>query len=629
MKRWQQLVSAVVVCLCGLSACQNVQEQVEQIALVEEHSDPHTYSDYTSIGVSHLDLDLSVDFTRKVLSGSAQWTLQRNNPKAGEVIFDTYDLEIDSVILDNGLKALYSTGKPDKILGAPLTVKVEPETRKVTIYYKTAATATALQWLEEQQTAGKKHPFLYTQGESVYTRSWIPCQDGPAVRFTYTAVVRTPPQLMALMSADNPKELNKDGIYHFAMQQPVPAYLVALAVGDLAFLPLNEQMGVYAEPVMLKQAVAELQGLDRMMNAAVSLYGPYDWGRYDVLFLPSGFPFGGMENPRLTFSTPTILTGDRSLVNLIAHELAHSWSGNLVTNATWNDFWLNESFTVYFERRIMEVLEGREYAAMLWDLGLQDLRSTIGNYQAGKLPYTRLKLDLRGQDPDLGLTDIAYEKGAALLLLIEQTIGREALDSFINGYFAAHRFRSVTTDAFVRYVETSLFSRFPQLRRNIAFDTWIYKTGLPDNCPEVDNPRFRKVDAILQTLLDTDSITKEGTSQWSTHEWLYFLRALKDKKLPARQLKALDVVFGLSESSNAEIATVWFTIAIAAGYEEVFPNIERFLQHTGRMKFLEPVYEALYRSGPYKDKAVRYFNQYRANYHPLAQKSVAGIIGLN
>ncbi len=616
--------------LCCLSACQTVQEQVEQIALVEEHSDPHTYSDYTSIGVTHLDLELSVDFKSRILSGSAQWTLTRNNSKAMEVIFDTYRLGIDSVILDDGSKALYSTGKSDKILGAPLTVKVQPETKKVTIYYKTAPDATALQWLEAEQTSGKRQPFLYTQGESIYTRSWIPCQDGPGVRFTYTAVIHTPADLMALMSAENPREKNKEGLYHFTMQQPVPSYLVALAVGDLAFQPLNDRMGVYAEPVMLKRSAAELSGLDRMMSAAEALYGPYDWGRYDVLFLPGGFPFGGMENPRLTFATPTILTGDKSLVNLIAHELAHSWSGNLVTNATWNDFWLNESFTVYFERRIMEALEGREYAAMLWDLGLQDLKATIRHYGEDKQPYTRLKLDLRGQDPDLGLSDIAYEKGAALLLLMEQTIGRNTLDSFISRYFAAHRFQSVNTEGFVRYMENTLFTRFPRLRQDIAFDTWIYKTGLPENCPEVENPRFRNVDRALEGFLSGGSLlSKENTAHWSTHEWLHFLRELKDRKPDGQTLKTLDAAFGFSGSSNAEIATVWFTVAIGARYEAAFPPMEKFLEHTGRMKFLEPVYEALYKSDAYKARAARYFDSYKDNYHPLARKSVAAIIGVN
>lgn len=619
------LWSVVAVCF-SLASCQSVSEQVDNLKLTETASDPHSRANFDAVYLDHLSLNLTVNFENQTLSGSAEWHLKAHQADSRKVIFDTYKLSIDSIVLDNKTQAEYSIGEWDEILGAPLTVTILPETEYIKIYYTTNAGATALQWLSPSQTFGKTHPFLYTQGESIYTRSWVPCQDGPAARFTYDATIHTPQELMAVMSAANPQQKNDEGIYHFRMQQPVSSYLLALAVGDLTFEPLSSTMGVYAEPAQIQKCVNELEDLNQMMLAAEKLYGKYSWERYDVLFLPSGFPFGGMENPRLTFATPTILTGDKSLVNLIAHELAHSWSGNLVTNASWNDFWLNEGFTVYFERRIMEALEGQEYAAMLWDLGIQDLKETIADFQGDNSPYTKLKLNLDGKDPDLGFSDIAYEKGATLLLLIEKAIGRSAIDSFLNQYFAEHRFQTMNTEAFVKYAESNLFNQYPELRKQIAFDQWVYEEGLPDNCPEIDNPRFGKVDAVLNQIVSGATIEKTVTQSWSTHEWLHFLRSLKARGADRSTLQKLDAVFDLTNSSNAEIATVWFTLSVASGYEQPFRNMETFLEYTGRMKFLDRIYGALYQSDVYRPKAKEYFERYRQNYHPLAQKSILEIM---
>lgn len=611
--------------------CKSVDEQVSEIAQSGKHKDPHTYSNFNSIVLNHLDLDLSIDFEHKILMGSATWTTDKLDKKDDKIILDTYKLNIDSILLDNGKKALYHLDKHDDILGSALTIKIEHNTNKFTVYYRTHPTATALQWLSAQQTFDKKHPFLYTQGESIYTRSWIPCQDAPAVRFTYNATIKTPRELMAVMSASNMQEKNKDGVYHFEMKQKIPAYLVALAVGDLQFKPLTDKMGVYAEPSQIHKCVAELADLNTMMHAAEQLYGPYAWDRYDVLFLPSGFPFGGMENPRLTFATPTILTGDKSLVNLIAHELAHSWSGNLVTNATWNDFWLNESFTVYFERRIMEAVEGKEFAAMLWDIGLQDLNNSLKKYKDNnQLPLTKLKLDLTNQDPDLGLTDFAYEKGAAMLLLIEQTIGRPALDTFIQQYFEQKKFTSVFTDDFDKFISKNLFNKYPDLRTQIKFDEWIYEEGLPSVSPVIDNIRFKEVENFANDLWINNNIDAQATKLWSTFEWLHFIRYIQQKIKDKSFLATLDQKFNLSNTTNAEIATQWYVLAIKMEYDNVLEPMKLFLKETGRMKFLEPIYEALYtQNSNYQKLSKELFQQYKMNYHPLAQKSVAQILNVS
>ncbi len=622
---------ALFVAVFSLFGCNNSVEQAPPQSFSDNVNDvdPHSYSEPSKVSVRHLDLDVQVDFQKQLLYGSAEWTLIKNDSKADEVIFDTYNLVIDSILLDNNVKTSYHIGAADEILGSALSVKINPTTQKVKIFYKTSPKASALQWLEQQQTHGKKYPFLYTQGESIYTRSWIPCQDAPAVRVTYNAKVQVPPQLMAVMSAQNDTLKNTKGVYHFQMQQAIPAYLIALAVGDISFQSITNKMGVFAEPIQLAACAKELEDMGNMMQAAEALYGSYLWDRYDVLFLPAAFPFGGMENPRLTFATPTILTGDKSLVNLIAHELAHSWSGNLVTNATWNDFWLNESFTVYFERRIMEALNGAEYAAMLWDLGIQDLRKSIEAYQGNKLPYTKLSLDLNGLDPDLGLTDFAYEKGAAMLLLIEQTIGRNALDSFLIQYFSNHKFTSISTAQFDKYISETLFTKYPFFRKQIAFDEWVYSEGLPVKLPKIKNSKFEAVDASIASFLANDRqfANTQLLKQWSTFEWLHFLRGL-DGKITIEQMAILDKLFELSATKNAEIATIWYVMGIKAGYKPSWEPMLRFIEVTGRMKFLEPIYEAMYRQPSLKKQAAILFEKNKQNYHPIAQKSIAKILKL-
>ncbi|MEM7559822.1 MAG: M1 family aminopeptidase/hydrolase, partial [Planctomycetota bacterium] len=341
---------------------------------------PHSCARPDQVAVKHLHLDLSVNFEEKRLAGAATLTIERRDKAAKELRLDTRGLDIEAVTCGDA-ELDWALGEDDAQLGKALTITLPKEdsasSNRIKIEYATRPSAEALQWLTPEQTTDKKHPFLFTQSQAILARTWVPCQDTPAVRITYSAKIGVPPELMAVMSASNPQEKNASGVYEFKMEQPIPSYLLALAVGDLQFRSLGPRSGVYCEPSVLKRAEWELADTERMIEAAEKLYGKYRWDRYDVIFLPSSFPFGGMENPRLTFATPTILAGDRSLVALIAHELAHSWSGNLVTNSTWNDFWLNEGFTVYFEQRIMEAIFGRQYSEMLARLTLDGLLAEI------------------------------------------------------------------------------------------------------------------------------------------------------------------------------------------------------------------------------------------------------------
>ena len=574
----------------------------------------------------HLTLDLAVDFEARTLTGHATWQIV-NHGSATELVLDARNLDIEAVLLGDldGTPTKFSLGEPDPVLGQRLQITVLPETEQVTVRYRTTPGAAALQWLTPEQTAGRQHPFLFTQSQAILARTWIPCQDSPGVRFTYDAHVRVPAELLALMSAENPQARNATGEYSFRMVQPIPSYLMALAVGDVAFEPLSARTGIYAEPVTLPAATSEFQDLENMVVAAEALYGSYRWDQYDLLVLPPSFPFGGMENPRLTFVTPTILAGDRSLTSLVAHELAHSWSGNLVTNATWNDFWLNEGFTVYFERRIMENLYGQSYSDMLQVLGHTGLQHTIEELGAHSKD-THLHLDLAGRDPDEGLNDIAYEKGDYLLLTLEYLVGRPALDAFIKEYFARHSFQSMDTNSFVAYLRRELLDKQPGLEGKLQLDAWVNGPGIPAVAPPVSSARFEAVDAALQHWQQGTPAAGLHTTTWSSHEWVHFLHGLP-AGLPSEKLAELDAAFNFTLSGNAEILAAWFPHTIAAGYSPADEALHQFLTHVGRRKFLTPLYKAMLATPGGLERARQLYATARPNYHSVATSTFDSLVG--
>ncbi|RIY13479.1 M1 family peptidase [Hymenobacter rubripertinctus] len=590
--------------------------------------DPHSHARPTEVSVHHLALNLRVDFAARTLAGHATWQLRRpEGSTATELVLDARHLRIEAVLLGNfpeGEPTEFVLGPEDAVLGQALRIRLRPDTTAVTIVYQTTPAAAALQWLSPEQTAGTQ-PFLFTQSQAILARTWLPCQDSPGVRFTYEARVQVPAGLLPLMSAENPQQLRPDGCYEFRMAQPIPAYLMALAVGDLEFRPLSARTGVYAEPATLPGAAGEFADLEQMVAAAEDLYGPYRWDRYDLLVLPPSFPFGGMENPRLTFVTPTILAGDRSLTSLVAHELAHSWSGNLVTNATWNDFWLNEGFTVYFERRIMEKLYGRPYADMLQVLGHAGLLRTIQEIGAAS-PDTHLLLDLAGRDPDEGLTDIAYEKGDYLLLTLEHLVGRPRLDAFIKEYFARHGFQSMDTTTFLTYLRRELLDLELGLEEKLQLDAWVNGPGIPAVAPPVSSARFAAVEAALRTWQNGTPPTHLPAAAWSSHEWVHFLHGLPPGLRPA-QLAELDAAFGFTDSGNTEILAAWLPLTIAADYAPAEAALHRFLTRVGRRKFLIPLYKALLARPGGRPLARRLYAEARPNYHAVATVTFDALLG--
>ena len=586
---------------------------------VHSHSNPH------DVRVHHLDLDLDVRFAERRLSGSVTLSVDRVRPEAEILVLDTRDLAIQGVEHitgdDGTLEAAYELGATDPILGAPLRITLHPGTTRVRVSYETGPTATALQWLTPEQTAGKQQPFMFTQSQAIHARSWIPLQDSPGVRVTYSATIRTPPALRAVMSAANDTETPTDGDYTFYMGQAVPSYLIALAVGDLAFQPLGPRVGVYAEPSVLPAAAAEFEDTEAMILATERLYGPYRWERFDVLVLPPSFPFGGMENPRLTFATPTILAGDKSLVSLVAHELAHSWSGNLVSNATWRDLWLNEGFTTYIERRIIEEVYGRSREEMEATLGLQALRDELDRLgDADEI----LAVDLTGRDPDDGMTQVPYEKGALFVRYLEETIGREAFDQFLRLYFDAFAFQSITTGVFLSYLREQVLEdpRWSALVDRQVVDEWIYQPGLPVSSPQPQSDRFAVVDQASEAWIQgTVSAAELPAAAWTTHEWLHFLTNLP-AELTQHQLEDLDRAFRLTDTRNAEIAHAWLLLAIREQYAAADSRLEAYLTEIGRRKLIRPLYEALAASPEGRERARIIYRQAKPRYHPISSETI-------
>jgi leukotriene-A4 hydrolase len=580
-------------------------------------NDLHSYSKPSEAKVTHLTWKAEVNFDEKKIRATASWKIEAQ-PSASDLILDTKGLSITKVLLDENAIGTFKLGNDDPILGKPLSVSIKPGTKTVAIQYETDPSAEALQWLTAQQTADKKFPFLFTQSQAILARSWVPCQDSPGVRFTYDAEVTVPKDLIALMSASNPKQKNDSGTYSFQMKQPIPSYLLALAVGDVVFEPISDRAGIYAEPSVIKKAAWEFADLEKMIVGAEELYGPYQWERYDVIVLPPSFPFGGMENPRLTFATPTILAGDRSLTSLIAHELAHSWSGNLVTNATWNDFWLNEGFTVYFETRIMEKLYGRDYAEMLASLNLQDLKDEVVSLtNANLVADTKLLLDLKGRNPDDGVTDIAYNKGYYFLRSIEEKYGRDKFDAFVKDYFSENSFKSIDTEGFRKYIKKYYLDKFKITLDDGTFDAWIITEGLPKEIPQPSSTKFKKVDELLAGWNAERSLDKSLSKDWSTQEWLHFLKNLP-QKLSQPQMKSVDDFGSLSASGNSEIIAAWSVIAIRNEYQKMDQKIEDFLINTGRRKFLTPIYTELVKTEKGKQRAKAIYEKARPNYHFVA-----------
>ncbi|MBA4013932.1 MAG: aminopeptidase [Phenylobacterium sp.] len=594
---------------------------VAPVLTTPDAKDVRSYARPLVARVTHVDLDLSADFETKIVSGQAAMDVLAA-PGAREIVLDTLGLTINKVTDGAGRDLPWKLGVADPELGAPLTVRLNGADR-IVVHYASSAGARALQWLPPSLTAGKAKPYLFSQGQDINNRSWVPTQDSPGIRQTWTARIVVPSDLVAVMSGER---LTPNGepagegkhAFRFRMDHSVPPYLIALAVGDLTFRELGPRTGVYTEPSMMDRAAGELVDTEQMVTTAEGLYGPYRWGRYDVLVLPPSFPFGGMENPTLTFLTPTFITGDRANVGLVAHELAHSWSGNLVTNATWPDGWLNEGFTTYFENRIMEAQYGAPRAEMEADLDWDGMQADIAEAGGPTAEATKLYGDVGGQ--------LAYFKGATFLRTIEKTVGRERWDAYLTSYFDRHAFQPQTTAGFLKDLRANLIKGDKALEAKLQLDRWAYAAGLPDNAVHVKSEALARVDAQVAAFNQGTPAAQLTTSAWTTQEWLRFLNSLP-RKLSTAQLDDLDGAFKLSTSSNSYLRSAWLELAIANRYEPALPALEEFLTTVGRGLFLRPLYAGLMKQGDWgRPIAVRIFEKAKPTYHPTVASSLERLV---
>jgi leukotriene-A4 hydrolase len=573
---------------------------------VNSGRDVHSFSEPWRVRVVHCSLELDVDFESRQLRGTALLTLERLDP-AAPVVLDTRDLDIQEVTAGEPLT--FTLGPRDPILGSRLSIDLPAGTDSVLIRYSTSPKASGLQWLEPHRNAGKEHPFLFSQSQSIHARSWMPIQDSPGVRVTYDARIKAPKELRAIMSAQrDPADENS-----FKMELPIPAYLIALAVGALEYAPLGPRTGIYAEACVLPSALREFADTEKLVETVESLYGPYRWGRYELLILPPSFPFGGMENPIVTFVTPTVIAGDKSLVSLISHELAHSWSGNLVTNATWRDFWLNEGFTTYIENRIQEEVYGREQALMEQVLDRRELDREIA--ELGERDQI-LHIDLAGRDPDEGCTRIPYIKGALLLRQMEMVFGRPAFDHFLGSYFEHFAFSSITTAEALEYIRRELLDRHPNESRAISLHEWVFEPDLPACAPRARSEALEKV-----------ADGPDHAAGWNTQQWLEYLQTLK-RPVRWEQMKQLDDRFHLTRTGNYEILAEWLLMAIESGYEPADERLHEFLLSVGRMKYLRPLYAQLKKSPGGRERALVLYREAKPLYHPIAQTAIERLLFL-
>jgi len=633
----QLILSVSITAALGLvtSGCQGnqapqpaTQTQARPAASVEKVVDEHSYAQPEKVRITDIALDLALDFDKKELSGSATYTLDWLDKTATQLVLDTRDLSVakaEALGSDGTWTPLkFALSDKDKTLGSALTIESPTRPAKVRVSYVTSPEASGLQWLAPAMTEGKQQPFMFSQSQQIHARSWVPLQDTPQVRFTYSAHITSPKDAMVLMSADNDPKAVRDGDYSFKMPQKIPSYLLAIAAGDLVFKPISARSGVWAEPAMVDKAEHEFEDTEKMITTAEGLYGPYRWGRYDLLVLPPTFPYGGMENPRLTFATPTVIVGDKSLVSLVAHELAHSWSGNLVTFATDKDSWLNEGTTTYVQSRITEALYGRDVADMEEVIDRDELKTEFKTLDPN-LQRLSLKPGTLA-DPDDQSSATVYTKGAWFLEFLEKRFGREVFDPWLKGYFNHFSFQSITTQQFRDYLKTNLIDKHPNVVTMQEVDQWLYEPGIPGNAPRVESGKFATVNAARIAWQGSAKLPdKSITGAWSTQEWVHFLESMPDTLKP-EQLTQLDEAYHFTGTPNGEIAMRWYPLAERSGYAAAREDMGKFIERVGRRKLILPIYKALVATPDGLAFAEQAFARAKPGSHPITAGSVQAIL---
>lgn len=566
--------------------------------------------------IKHIDFRIRTDFAARVLDVEA--TYQLNGPVTGSFHLDTFKLDVRTAHA-NGRALQWEMGAHDEDLGSRLTLSGLHNDPAFTLTFRTSPEATALQWTDPAQTAGGKHPFLFSQCQAIHARSVFPCQDTPSVRFTYAAEVEVPRGLTAVMAAEQLGGQGRGGslIFKFRMPQPIPSYLFAIGVANLEFRALGPRTGIYAEPETIEAAAWEFAENEKRMVQAEKLLGPYLWGRYDLLVLPPSFPFGGMENPRLTFVTPTAIVGTRGQTNLITHELAHAWTGNLITNATWSDFWLNEGWTTYAEMRITEVLEGADFRDLVFVYHLNEILDAMKNRIGMDAPQTRLKRTDDESDDGSGSFSIPYYKGASFLIECEKAVGRERFDPFIHKYTAKYQFQSLTTEAFLEFFKAEL----PEVFEKVDVREWIFGPGMPANWKMPESKLYNDVQDVLKEYGQGKRPDKARLQNWLSDQVLCFLQGLPPQ-IPAEDCKYFEDALDLAKRNDNHCYSRFYSICIASGYEAIWPRVEEYAARIGRMLYVLPVIRTIAATEWSRGRARGLVERVRAKHHPVTASTM-------
>lgn len=633
------LTAVAALALFTLPSCHQATEtaapMVAPILTTQQAFDEFTHARPQEARVTHVALDLALDFAAKEVAGTATLDVLAA-PGASEVVLDANGLRIEQVADSAGQPLAFTLGEREEEKGAALTIDLPsagdaaPEsTRRIVITYRSAPDAEALQWLDPEQTAGKQHPFLFSQGQAILNRTWIPTQDSPGIRQSWEARITAPADLNVVMSGISQGEAEDAGdgqhTFTFRMDHPVAPYLIALAAGNIEFRELGPRTGVWAEPEMMDAAHAELTDTEAMVTAAEGLFGEYRWGRYDMIVLPPSFPYGGMENPVMTFLTPTFIAGDRSLTGLVAHELAHSWSGNLVTYSSWRDGWLNEGVTSYVENRISEEVYGAKRAGQEYALSYAAVEDMVAATGADS-PLTAMRTP-DGTSPFDTASEAIYEKGTVFLKTVETIVGRDRFDPWLTQWFNAHAFQPATSEMFLADLRQNLIKGDAALEERLMLDQWVYGTGLPTNAAKPDPAAFADVDRAVERYAASDALPFEAWGGWTTAERMRFLQEVPQQR-SATQLAALDRALGLSTTGNNEIKFLWLELALKNRYQPAVRAAEMFLGTVGRNKFVSPLYRALNEQGEWGMAIARpLYQRTRGGYHSMTRGNVDGILG--
>ncbi|XP_023543286.1 leukotriene A-4 hydrolase homolog [Cucurbita pepo subsp. pepo] len=608
--------------------------------------DPHSFTDSSHPLTVHISLSLYFDFPSTTIHGAALVSL--SNSHSGPLSLDTRSLTIHSVLHpESHAPITFSLSPPDSIKGSLLSVSLSGQSSFLVIY-TTSPSSSALQWLTPPQTFNKTHPFVYTQCQAIHARSIFPCQDTPAARVRYSARLNIPQELSAVMAARSVKrrppvagegsmlaggvDLLWSGegrvVEEFVMEQPIPPYLFAFAVGEIAFREVGPRTRVYAEsvPSVLDAAAREFAGTEEMIRQGEKLFGPYDWERFDLLVLPPSFPYGGMENPKMVFLTPTVIKGDSTGVHVVAHELAHSWTGNLITNKNNEHFWLNEGFTRYAERRIVEVVQGEDAATLNIGIGWNALKEDAERFK-DNLEFTKLKSNQEGVDPDDVYSQIPYEKGFQFVWRIERQVGRPKFDEFLKKYIETFKFKSIDTETFIDFLKANI----PGIEKEIDLEMWTEGTGIPPDAYEPVSNLYTKILSLANEFKLGKMPRDDETAAWGGREWELYLENLP-KPVDASQIQALDARYRFSKSKDYEVKVAFLQLAISSKFRDCYIEVEKTLKEVGRMKYLRPLYNAL-TQGPGMEEekilAKRIYSEACECYHPIARRVVETVFSKN